>query len=322
MGKKLFEHLKNMCRIKLILVICLVFSGKNLFAQGYPVFDNLNWLGAIDRFYQGYDNIMNTIKIIEQNYERIEHAYKQAKSWSFEDIDFNDGEGWKAPLQNLDIRDDIRDATKSINKQLNNIREIRDTFEKENLNINGISFSMKDLLDIKGEKHLGKIMQEVVKMEVNDAKEAWNVLFDKSFTNEEREKIWKDYGLTPANFIMVQNASQKVEKASRDFFDKIDDEVKKAQRELLFQKTSGLVDMLYEASDGEITEKQIGQVEALLNKLQTDELHYLREALETAASYTCYKDVIERQKKEQEDSTAKALKAVMEEKDDDPEYFN
>ena len=77
-----------------------------------------------------------------QNYQQIQMAIEQAKSWKFEDLDFNDGN----LLENFDIRDEIQDATKQVNRQLNNVRKIRDTFEKENMQIGNKKFSMKDLL--------------------------------------------------------------------------------------------------------------------------------------------------------------------------------
>ena len=57
--------------------------------------------------------------------------------------------------------------------------------------------------------------------------------------------------------------------------------------------------------------EKLGSHTSLLKKLNGED------PLEWAKKY-----VEELNRKEQEDSTAKALKAVMEEKDDDPEYFN
>ena len=68
-----------------IMSVCF----NSTYASGYPVFDATNWLAAIDRFYQGYDQLMNSIEMIEQNYQMIQQAYEQAKSWSFNSPDFN-----------------------------------------------------------------------------------------------------------------------------------------------------------------------------------------------------------------------------------------
>ena len=54
-----------MKKIRQILIssMLMLSAAVQTFAN-YPVFDAANWLSAIDRFYQGYDQIMNTLQMI------------------------------------------------------------------------------------------------------------------------------------------------------------------------------------------------------------------------------------------------------------------
>ena len=69
------------------------------------VFDPTNWLTALDTLYSTYDTVMNQIQMIQYQYEQLQHYIEQAKTWEFEDIEW-DGD-W-------DFRDEIKQATKSI----------------------------------------------------------------------------------------------------------------------------------------------------------------------------------------------------------------
>ena len=189
-----------------ISTMLMLSAGIQVFASGWPVFDAANWLSSIEKFYQGYDQIMNTLQMIEQNYQQIQMAIEQAKSWKFEDLDFNDGNF----LENFDIRDEIQDATKQVNRQLNNVRKIRDTFEKENMQIGNKKFSMKDLAGLGDkDKTLIDIVKDTIVMEKNDFAAACEEL-TKQLTDEEKMVIWQKYGLSPQNFMMVKNLDQKM----------------------------------------------------------------------------------------------------------------
>lgn len=302
--------------IRILFLTVTVLLGTGLSAQGYPVFDNMGLLAGIDRFYQGYDQLMNTITMIEQNYQQIEQAIKQAQSWSFEDLDFNDGNA----LVNIDIRDEIADATKQVDRQMNNIRKIRDTFEKENMTIGGLTFSMKDLAGLGDkDKTMDKIIKEAIETEKNDFKEGFKKIA-LGVTEEEAQAIWAKYGLSPQNFIMVKAVDKKMQEVSANVFAGASETVQKMQFEEISGRTNPIVKKLLEDPDS-VTEKDIQEADVLLGKLHGELLVNLQNALNQYAAYTAWKDRYEQTKKEAEEEDKRKTNEVLTQKDTGFECF-
>ena len=302
--------------IRILFLTVTVLLGTGLSAQGYPVFDNMGLLAGIDRFYQGYDQLMNTITMIEQNYQQIEQAIKQAQSWSFEDLDFNDGNA----LVNIDIRDEIADATKQVDRQMNNIRKIRDTFEKENMTIGNVTFSMKDLAGLGDkDKTMDKIIKEAIETEKNDFKEGFKKIA-LGVTEEEAQAIWAKYGLSPQNFMMVKAVDKKMQEVSANVLAGASETVQKMQFEEKSGRTNPVVKKLLEDPDS-VTEKDIQQAEVLLGKLHGELLVNLQNALNQYAAYTAWKDRYEQTKKEAEEEDKRKTNEVLTQKDTGFECF-
>lgn len=301
-------------KIAVIISMFLSFSVQ-MYATGYPVFDAANWLSAIDRFYQGYDQIMNTLQMIEQNYQQIQHAIEQAKSWKFEDLDFNDGN----VLENIDIRDEIQDATKQVNRQLNNIRQMRDTFNNQNMTIGNKTFSMKDLAGLGDkDKTLIDIVKEGISMEVNDFKEAYKNL-SKDFTDDEKKAIWSKYGLNTENFLMVKDLDKKFREQAETVMANADAKVQAIQEGTRTARMNNIINKIFEGD--ELTEKELAQAEVLLQHLQGEEFAKLKNALENSFAYLAWKDRRDEQLEEakQEQIRARIEKDV--EKDEGCSFF-
>ncbi len=276
-----------------ISALLMISAGIQTFAN-YPVFDAANWLSAIDRFYQGYDQIMNTLQMIEQNYQQIQMAIEQAKSWKFEDLDFNDGNF----LENFDIRDEIQDATKQVNRQLNNVRKIRDTFEKENMQIGNKTFSMKDLAGLGDkDKTLVDIVKDTIEMEKNDFAAACEEL-TKELTDEEKRTIWQKYGLSPQNFMMVKNLDQKMQDQVTTVMANANAKVEELRWGEDAAKTNAVIQKIFQGE--ELTEKELAQSQLLLDKLNGEKLTQLQDALNNSFAWLAWKDRRDEQKKQLE----------------------
>lgn len=285
-----------MKKIRLILVstILMLTAGIQTFASGLPVFDAANWLSSIEKFYQGYDQIMNTLQMIEQNYQQIQMAIEQAKSWKFEDLDFNDGNF----LENFDIRDEIQDATKQVNRQLNNVRKIRDTFEKENMQIGNKTFSMKDLAGLGDkDKTLIDIVKDTVEMEKNDFAAACEEL-TRQLTDEEKMTIWQKYGLSPQNFMMVKNLDQKMQEQVTTVMANANAKVEELRWGEDAAKTNAIIQKIFQGD--ELTEKELAQSQLLLDKLNGEKLSQLQDALANSFAWLAWKDRRDEQKKQLE----------------------
>lgn len=277
-----------------ISTMLMLSAGIQVFASGLPVFDAANWLSSIEKFYQGYDQIMNTLQMIEQNYQQIQMAIEQAKSWKFEDLDFNDGN----LLENFDIRDEIQDATKQVNRQLNNVRKIRDTFEKENMQIGNKKFSMKDLAGLGDkDKTLVDIVKDTIVMEKNDFAAACEEL-TKQLTDEEKMVIWQKYGLSPQNFMMVKNLDQKMQKQVTTVMANANAKVEELRWGEDAAKTNAIIQKIFQGDD--LTEKELAQSQLLLDKLNGEKLSQLQDALNNSFAWLAWKDRRDEQKRQLE----------------------
>lgn len=277
-----------------ISTMLMLSAGIQVFASGLPVFDAANWLSSIEKFYQGYDQIMNTLQMIEQNYQQIQMAIEQAKSWKFEDLDFNDGN----LLENFDIRDEIQDATKQVNRQLNNVRKIRDTFEKENMQIGNKKFSMKDLAGLGDkDKTLIDIVKDTIVMEKNDFAAACEEL-TKQLTDEEKMVIWQKYGLSPQNFMMVKNLDQKMQEQVTTVMANANAKVEELRWGEDAAKTNAIIQKIFQGDD--LTEKELAQSQLLLDKLNGEKLSQLQDALNNSFAWLAWKDRRDEQKRQLE----------------------
>lgn len=277
-----------------ISTMLMLSAGIQVFASGLPVFDAANWLSSIEKFYQGYDQIMKTLQMIEQNYQQIQMAIEQAKSWKFEDLDFNDGNF----LENFDIRDEIQDATKQVNRQLNNVRKIRDTFEKENMQIGNKKFSMKDLAGLGDkDKTLIDIVKDTIVMEKNDFAAACEEL-TKQLTDEEKMVIWQKYGLSPQNFMMVKNLDQKMQKQVTTVMANANAKVEELRWGEDAAKTNAIIQKIFQGDD--LTEKELAQSQLLLDKLNGEKLSQLQDALNNSFAWLAWKDRRDEQKRQLE----------------------
>lgn len=274
-------------KIVLFFLIC-VFPAGSLFAN-YPVFDATNWLNAIDQLYKTYDMVMNQITMIEQNYQQIQHAYEQAKSWKFNEIKW-DGD--------LDFRNEIMNATSQVDKQLNHIRKIRDTFNKPNLVVNGKSYSLADLAGLGGsDKSMADYISDAMDEAKKNAERANNGL-TYGLTDEQAQFLWSKYGLSPANYEMVHDAKSKLADAAAVVLGEAEtenDEMKKTEQERL-----EIVDniMAQLGQEGELTEKQLSQAQAFLLANLTKGIEDLKGRIVNAAAYTAWKDRVEAQEAE------------------------
>ena len=284
----------------LVLVVLLCFSS-NVFAQiGGIVHDPVNnvplvsnWLTAIDTLYSNYDMIVNTITQIENQYKAINQAIENAKGIDWENIRF-DGD--------FDIRDDIKDANKRVNRLLSQANAIKDSLNTSIISVNGQSYS---LADICGHGDEGKDFASCVSdvygfMKGNMLQAAANAVGNLS---EEQEKaIWAKYGISPKNYYLVAQASKLVRDKASTCIAATTDEARQMVREQKTASLNAIVQAAMEAktADGTIPEGALQEATMLATKMMVDECISLREAVENAAAATAQKIIADENQKEVE----------------------
>ncbi len=165
------------------------------------VFDPTNYFVAIDTLYSSYDQIMNTVEMIKNQYEQLQHFIEQAQTWQFDDIQW-DGD-W-------DFRNELRSATTSINRQINNIRMIDYNLTKRKISLGGHSYTLADLVGVGEGDNLVEALDNTYSWMRNDVMKTAIAGFEGRMTDEQKKAIMRKYGLSPANYIYLQEKKKAV----------------------------------------------------------------------------------------------------------------
>ena len=280
----------------------VAFGICSAFSQAAVVHDPINniplvsnWLTAIDTLYSNYDMVMNTITQIENQYKAINQAIENAKGIDWENIRF-DGD--------FDIRDDIKDANRRVNRLLSQANAIKDTLNTSIISAGGVSYS---LADICGHGDDGKDFASCVTdvygyMKDNMQQAAASAVGNLS---EEQEKaIWQKYGISPRNYYLVAQASKQVRDKALTCLAATTDEARAMVREEKITRLNTVVQAAMEAktSDGTIPEGALQEATLLASQMMVDQCISLQEAVENAAAQIAQKILAEEQKKEVEAS--------------------
>lgn len=206
------------------------------------------WTTAIDTLYSNYDQVMNTITMIEQNYETIKKATERMKNIDWENIQW-DGD-W-------DIRNDMKNANARANRLLTQARRIEDTIAKGNVPIGNQVYSIADLCGASkdGKRNIASAFKDYMEFYEENFKAIGKAL-EGELTQKQRLAIMMKYGISPANFLMVQ----KSEAAVRDGIAKAMGKVKEEARQLMDMEKEKEVSAIMEGAfssmdaDGNITQ--------------------------------------------------------------------
>ena len=191
--------------MKKIIAIFLIFSilSVNAFTIGPNlVFDPKNWLVAIDNLYAIYDQIKTNVEQLKLQYEQMQHAIETVQGWKFDEIKW-DGD--------FDFRNEISDFTRSIDRQLSNIRDLQNSLTAQNISIGWQNFSIADLVGA-GEKGktIAGFAETAYKWGKEEKIEKIRKAFEEGLTDSEYMAIFNRYGLRPANYMMVKQAEAQV----------------------------------------------------------------------------------------------------------------
>ena len=283
-------------KIKKTLITVLtgiVFATSNVHATGYPVFDISGWLTAIDQLYQQYDMVMNTITQIENQYQQIQQAVERAKSIDWDNIRF-DGD--------FDIRNDIKDANKRVNKLLNQARQIQNTLTSPNIDCGNGRYSLADLCGMGSPDHNFFSACKDVESYMTDSMKFSIDAIEGNLTEKQKMTIWKKYGISPKNYLFVQQSVAQVKTQASKVMAKVTDEAKQLQREDRIAKTNAIIQAAYAQtdSDGNMTDTAAKEASLYLSQQVVDGLMSLEEALNEMASLSAARMINEENEKQAE----------------------
>lgn len=259
------------------LFICFCVLTQTCFAEGAVVtFDPTNWISGLDRLYATYDEITNSLKQIEQNYQKMQHAIEEAKSLDWENIQW-DGD--------FDFRDELRQAGTQVNKRLNIIRKAEDCFQKKTIKFGNQSFSYADLMTVEGWKGLGDAFVTSADNSYKSAMEAWcNKLTDK-----QKAHIMRKYGITPQNYYRTKAREALLKAEMTKIVGAAEQEL---QDEQLTENQNQINEVMKKIMQGG-TQKEIAQYTALLQNLTLQRMDLLKQQQESAISQQAQIDALQ-----------------------------
>lgn len=275
------------------LITGIILGISPLHATGYPVFDISGWLTAIDQLYQQYDMVMNTITQIENQYQQIQQAVERAKSIDWDNIRF-DGD--------FDIRNDIKDANKRVNKLLNQARQIQNTLTSPNIDCGNGRYSLADLCGMGSPDHNFFSACKDVENYMTDSMKFSIDAIEGNLTEKQKMTIWKKYGISPKNYLFVQQSVAQVKTQASKVMAKVTDEAKQLQREDRIAKTNAIIQAAYAQtdSDGNMTDTAAKEASLYLSQQVVDGLMSLEEALNEMASLSAARMINEENEKQAE----------------------
>lgn len=278
-----------------------VFGAAGALAQGIAVFDNANlttatakWMTAIDTLYANYDMVMNTITQIENQYRQIQQAVERAKGIDWSNIRF-DGD--------FDIRNDIRDANRRVNKLLTQARTIKESLNTNVIKIpGGAGYSLADLCGL-GEdetKDIFKAAADVYGYMNKNMQDAFKAVTGE-ITPSQATAIMAKYGISPRNYWFcvqtenqlnnaIGNAIAHLQDAATEMTEETEDSEK---RSAIFTAAEQTVD-----SDGNMPEGATSEGIMRLLGVLSEQFSGMKTAMREATGLTSLKMMDELKKEE------------------------
>ena len=267
-------------------------------------------LNSIDQLYAIYDQINHNITMIEQQYEQMQFYCERAASWKFDEIEW-DGD--------LDFRNEIMNATSQVNRQLTNIRRLKNSFTQESVFIGDQSYSLASLCGLDDGNGGGNIQDMISKAVDTYGTGIKNALKTDDITESDAMILWNKYGLTPENYLMVSGIEDKIdEKLTYLIGGAIEDsaEVQEIDKEKA-ETISAIMEMF---GSENLTETEVGQLQGMLLQQNLASLKDLEKLLREIGATLAYKMVLERQQ-EQAEKDSYNKKMAEQEKNTLPSYM-
>lgn len=240
------------------------FLPSTSFTTGYPVFDASNWLSAIDQLYQMYDMVNNTITQIENQYKSIQQSIEAAKSIDWDNIRF-DGD--------FDIRNDIKDANKRVNKLLTQARNIKQTLTTPSINCGNVKYSIADLCGAtssdmwESRKNLLTAVSDYKYYMTSTMKSAVDSVVE-GLNDEQQKAIWAKYGISPKNYVFVQQSTSKVMDAAMKVMGKATEQAQELSMEEKIARGNTIIEAALQNLDSNGQPTAAGMQEAQLHLTQ------------------------------------------------------
>ncbi len=281
--------------ISLVLLSLGLFT--KAFCGGYPVFDVSNWLQGLDTFYTTYDMLMNTVTQIENQYKQIQQAVENAKSIDWDNIEFEGG---------FDIRDDIKKVNRRVNRSLTQANRIKDALTQDTLQVGNNRYSVADLCG-KGDpdKNLARIGGEYIGFLTANAQKTLNDM-EKGLTKKQKEAIWQKYGISPKNYLLVDQTKNFFKSEAEKLIQKVQPAITELEQQEEEAEDSALEKAVKSQTDsnGNVTEGSDREGTRILLSRLKEKFSQLIDDFNAGVAMYCSKVMADEAQKETEKDAA------------------
>lgn len=161
-------------------MLCCFIHIASLSAQGQPVIDIAHILETIHMAHQTYQQVQNTIKQLEYQYQQTKMQLQNLQAMDFSDIN------------------SIRDAVSYVDKNLTFLRTTENRLKNTRVRIGKGSYDLASLYKIPGGMF----------DEVTD-------LWTRELSDNEKARIYSRYGLDPRNYFYMQTWKERIQDGAK-----------------------------------------------------------------------------------------------------------
>ena len=206
----------------------------------------------------------------------------------------------------MDFRDEIKDVTRTVNKQITNIRKIEEIFTTKQYAVGGVTFTVADLVGAgAADKNLETVMKNIGK----EFKNSWDYAADalvNGLTEQQSRAIWQKYGISPRNYTYMQQKKILLKDISSKIMASATEEAIALQTEADMALANAV---LAEATTGEEhTEKELLQQILVMLREGRLGISQLEAAMNQAAAQTAYHQAVQEEKEIQDMESRAKLK--------------
>ena len=145
-----------------------------------------------------------------------------------------------------------------------------------------------------------------------------------NLTEKQKMMIWRKYGISPKNYLFVQQSVAQVKTQASKLMAKATDEAVQLQREDRIAKTNAIIQAAYAQtnSDGNMTQGATNEASLYLSQQVVDGLMSLEEAIDQMASPSAARMINEENEKQAEANEMAAEQRKQEAFDNKvPDFF-
>ena len=286
---------RHKMNIKKIKKICMVgiFTVSAMSANAQmpvtaPTLEATAWSQLIQMGYtfeQSCREVQNSLTMIQQNYERMQHALQEAMTWDFSNITWESGRDPFTALTNAD---------RTVSSLLENVQRAQNALQSDTVLVNGNRYSLADLAGFGSTNKNMQTFKEDVAGQAESLLRKVAQEWAKTISKADAANLMSHYGLTPESYKICREASTLVDDSYKRTIASVMSSMAYDAEKSRSDEISAVLELMLRG--GEITEKEIAQMQGALQGYTIQQLQTMTETLQSYISYSVLADQQEKSK--------------------------